>query len=159
MRITQLVPDDAADLVDFYFRGLSLKSRRFFGSPYPLFNVVSSSPDEMHHRIQEWKKGNDWTFLNLWMAELLVGIVFLKLYHSDYPRTGIAVRDDYHRLGLGLLLQSFITEEARLLGLARYYAAVLPNNTASIKMHEKAGLRRTGEIVAGGIEFVMEVTA
>ncbi len=54
LKIRQPTKEEAETLFDFYFHGLSEKSRLFFGSPNPLFIRPLASAAELSKRIQKW---------------------------------------------------------------------------------------------------------
>jgi RimJ/RimL family protein N-acetyltransferase len=55
--------------------------------------------------------------------------------------SGIAVRDEFLKKGLGYLLQKIIMEQARLLKLKSFHVKIVSDNAASIKLHEKCGFK------------------
>lgn len=134
---------DAPALFEFYFRGLSEKSRRLF-VPYPLFNTPPRSADELALRITDWKKEDDWTALNLVKDELIIGFCLLKRFSTDQVTSGIAIRDNFLKMGLGYLLQNIIIGQARLLNIKRFHVKVVSDNLASVRLHEKCGFKQTG---------------
>jgi RimJ/RimL family protein N-acetyltransferase len=138
--------EDSAALFDFYFRGLSEESRDFF-PPYPLFSPPLSSVEELVTRIRDWQKEDDWTVLKLVKDEQIIGMGLLKRYQTERPVSGLAVREEFQKVGLGLLLQTIINEQARLLGLRKLYATLAQENIASLRVHEKCGFKQTGKLV------------
>lgn len=138
----RLRADDATALFDFYTEGLSEKARRLF-APYPLFHTPPLSAYELARRIKDWKKEDDWTAINLVKEERIIGFALLKRFRTDQVTSGIAIRDEFDRMGLGSLLQRIVVEQARLLDLERFHIKVVSDNMASIRLHEKCGFRRT----------------
>ena len=137
---------DAPALYDFYVNGLSDESRNLF-PPHPLFSLPLHSEEELASRIINWQKEDDWTFLKLTKDDKIIGVSLLKRYKTARPVSGLAVREEFRNRGLGLLLQTIVTEQARLLKLGKLYASVAPYNTASLKIHRKCGLKETGRMV------------
>ena len=131
LMVRQLQATDSTLLYDFYTKGLSEKSRVFFGAPYPVF---SPPLDEIGDRILEWQREDDWVFLNLVKHGDIIGVAMLKRFKT-HPVSGLAIRDEYYRKGLGFLLQSLINAQARLLGLEMVYATIAPKNIPSIQLH------------------------
>lgn len=146
LTLQRLRAADAPHLFDFYFHGLSAKSQNFF-PPYPLFSSPVSSGEELKSRIIDWEKEDDWTVLSLIKDERIIGIGMLKRFNTERPTTGLAVREEYHRAGLGQLIQTAINEQARLLNLKRLYATVAPDNVVSLRLHLKCGFKKTGKLV------------
>lgn len=144
--VHRLNVEDSSALFDFYFNGLTERSREFF-PPYPLFSLPLSSAEELATRIRDWQKEDDWTFLKLVMGEQIIGVCLLKRYQPERPNSGLAVREEFQKVGLGLLLQTIINEQARLLGLKKLYATLAQENIASLRVHEKCGFKQTGRLV------------
>lgn len=147
LMVQRLKVEDSPALFDFYFRGLSEESRNFF-PPYPLFSPSPNSVEELSNRIIEWKKEDDWTFLNLMKDGQIIGVCLLKRYQPERPTSGLAVREEFQKIGLGVMLQTIVNQQAILLGLKRVCATVAPDNAASLRIHEKCGFKRTGRTVA-----------
>lgn len=150
----QLKVSDAAELFDFYSEGLSEKARRLF-APYPLFDAPPQSADELARKIADWKKEDDWSAMSLVKDGRIVGFALLKRFRTGQVTSGIAVRDEFHRMGLGSLLQGIIVGQARLLGLERFHIKVISDNLASIRLHEKCGFRQT-KILPAMYEGILE---
>lgn len=146
LTVQRLRVGDSSRLYDFYFQGLSAQSQNFF-PPYPLFSPPVSSAQELEKRIADWEKENDWTVLTLVKDERIIGIGMLKRFKTDRPTSGIAIREEYHRAGMGRLLQTLVNEQARLLNLKILYATVAPDNVASLQLHLKCGFRKTGKLI------------
>ena len=144
--IHRLNVEDALALFDFYFQGLSGKSREFF-PPYPLFNPPPNSVEELSTRIIDWKKEDDWTFLTLNKDEQIIGVCLLKKYKREQPTSGLAVREEFQKRGLGFLLQTIVNKQACLLGIKKFCVTVAPENVASLQVHKKCGFRQTGKLV------------
>jgi RimJ/RimL family protein N-acetyltransferase len=146
LMVNRLNVEDSSALFDFYFNGLSEQSRDFF-PPYPLFSPPVNSVEELANRIMDWKKEDDWTFLNLIRDEQIIGVCLLKRYQPERPTSGLAVREKFQKIGLGFLLQTIVNEQARLLGLKKLYATLAQDNIASLRVHEKCGFKQTGKLV------------
>jgi RimJ/RimL family protein N-acetyltransferase len=146
LTIKRLKSGNAPELFDFYFQGLSEESRRFW-PPYPLFSPLPASVNELKQRIKDWEKETDWTVLGLIKDKTIAGVALLKRYKTEHPVSGLAVRDSFHKMGLGFLLQTIINEQARLLKLPKLFVTIAPDNPVSLKMHEKCGFKQTGRQV------------
>ncbi|MBI3040483.1 MAG: GNAT family N-acetyltransferase [Chloroflexi bacterium] len=144
--LQRLNVEDSPALFDFYFRGLSEQSRNFW-PPYPLFNPPIKSAEELATRIRDWQREDDWTFLNLLKEKQIIGACLLKRYQPQRPVSGLAVREEFQKRGLGFLLQTIINEQAHLLGLKKLYATLAQENIASRRLHEKCGFKQTGRLV------------
>jgi len=140
--VHQLDKNDAAGLFEFYTEGLSEKPRRLF-APYPLFHTPPGSAGELASRIADWKKEDDWTAVNLFKDERIIGFGMLKRFKSEQVTSAIVIRDEYLKKGLGCLLQNIIIEQARLLNLKRFHVKVVSDNLASVRLHEKCGFRQS----------------
>lgn len=140
--IRQLNVNDSPALFDFYFRGLSEKSRRLF-TPYPLFNTPPNSIEELSSRIADWQRENDWTVINLIKDKQIIGMCLLKRYRTEHVTSGLAVQDKFHGMGLGHLLQTIIIGQARLLKIGKFHVKVVSDNIASVRLHEKCGFKQT----------------
>ncbi len=140
--VRRLDVNDAAGLYELYSGGLSEKPRRLF-APYPLFHTPPRSAGELASRIADWKKENDWTALNLFKDRRIIGFVLLKRFNSEQATSGIVVRDEYSKKGLGYLLQNIIIEQARLLNLKMFHVKIVSDNMASVRLHEKCGFRQS----------------
>ena len=44
-------------------------------------------------------------------------------------------------------MQTIVVEQARLLNLKKLYATVVPDNIASMRVHERCGFKQTGILV------------
>ena len=144
--VQRLQVEDADALFDFYLNGLTEKSREFF-PPYPLFSPPVNSVEELANRIRDWQKEDDWTVLKLVKDEQIIGMGLLKRYQTERPVSGLAVREEFQKVGLGLLLQTIINEQARLLGLKKLYATLAQENIASLLVHKKCGFKQTSRLV------------
>lgn len=144
--LVRLEVADAEKLFDFYVNGLSMRSRDFF-PPYPLFSPMPDGPQELAGVIGRWREERSWTVLLLWREDALIGMCLLKWYDTERPVSGLAVREDYRKRGLGRLLQTVVNEQARLLGLKAVYATMAPENIDSQEVHVRSGFRRTGRTV------------
>lgn len=141
--VKKLQCKDSVALFDFYRNGLSAQSREGF-YPYPLFHVPPATADELFERIHKWEKEKDWTVLVLYSGQIILGISLLKRFSTETATSGLAVRDEYHGEGLGFFLQLLVVEQARLLKIDKFHVKVKPENTASLRLHEKCGFKRTG---------------
>jgi RimJ/RimL family protein N-acetyltransferase len=139
--VRKLDVNDAAELFDFYAEGLSEIARILF-APYPLFHIPPGSADELASRIADWKKEDDWMAVNILKDSRIIGFCMLKRFYSDHVTSGIAVRDEFLKKGLGYLLQKIIMEQARLLNVKRFHVKIVSDNVASIKLHEKCGFKQ-----------------
>lgn len=146
LTVRRLNDADAAALFDFYFNGLSETSRNFF-PPYPLFAPPPVSVAELSQRIVNWKKEDDWTLLNLFQDERIIGTCLLKRYHTERPTSGLAVSEDFRKKGLGRLLQAIVNQQARLLKLSNIHVTMAQENDDSLQVHLKSGFKRTGKLV------------
>ncbi len=140
--IHRLDKSDAAGLFEFYSEGLSEKPRRLF-APYPLFHTPPHSAGELVSRIADWEKENDWTAVNLYKDERVIGFGLLKRFKSEQVTSAIVIRDEFLKKGLGCLLQNIIIGQARLLKLKRFHVKVVSDNLASVRLHEKCGFRQS----------------
>ena len=144
--LERLVVDDAEALFDFYFNGLSEKSREFF-PPYPLFSPPVCSAMELAGRIADWQREDDWTVLKLVdKAGQIIGIGLLKRFKTERPVSGLAVKEEFQGKGLGFIIQKVITEQARLLKLKHLYVTLAEENVASFNLHKKCGFEPTGNV-------------
>ena len=140
--VHQLDLDYSAALFDFYFNGLSEASRKRF-YPYPLFDKPLKEVAELTNRIRDWQREDDWTVLNLIKEQQIIGVCLLKRFHTLQATSAIALHEKFRRMGLGLLLQTIVNEQARFLGLKKFHVKVEPDNIASIRLHEKCGFKQT----------------
>lgn len=144
--INSLKEKDSSELFNFYFHGLSEKARIFF-PPYPLFNPAPKDAEDLAKKIKDWKKENDWAVLKLLKDKEIIGICLLKRYKTERPTSGLAIHEKFQKMGLGTLLQTIINEQARILRLKKLVITLAQNNKASLKVHEKAGFKKTGRLV------------
>jgi Sortase and related acyltransferases len=140
--VRRLDVNDASELFKFYTEGLSEKPKKLF-APYPLFHTPPGSVSELASRIADWKKENDWMAVNLVKDKQIIGFCMLKRFYTENVTSGIAVRDDCSKKGLGFLLQKIIVEQARLLNLKGFHVKIVSDNLASLRIHEKCGFRIT----------------
>lgn len=144
--VSSLHTKDAPELFNFYFQGLSERARNFF-CPYPIFNPRPSDPEDLSNKIKNWKREKDWTLLKLLTDRQIIGICLLKRYKTGRPTSGLAIHEKFQKMGLGILLQTIINEQACLLGIKILTITLAQNNVASLKVHEKAGFKKTGRLV------------
>lgn len=140
--IHRLDVEYSAALFDFYIKGLSEASRKFF-YPYPLFDTLPKSVEDLSSRIKEWQKEDDWTVLSLIKKQEVIGVCLLKRFRTPQATSGLAVHEEFRRMGLGYLLQTVVNEQARLLRLDKFHVKVEPENIASMRLHEKCGFKQT----------------
>lgn len=140
--VQRLDVKDASRLFEFYSKGLSEKARHLF-APYPLFHTPPGSAAELTGRITDWKQEKDWTAVNILKDGLIIGFCMLKRFHTKDVTSGIAVRDDFLKKGMGSILQTVIIEQARLLNLSRFHVKIVSDNQASRRLHEKCGFKWT----------------
>jgi RimJ/RimL family protein N-acetyltransferase len=138
IRISQLEISDSKNLFEFYYEGLSVRSRELF-FPYPLFDTPVDSVNGLAERISKWKNENTWSFLNIYKDDTIIGVSFLKRIDTEFPTSGLAVSDKFHKRGFGMILQQLVIEQAKLLGITRLYVKVDPENEASRLLHERCG--------------------
>jgi len=146
LMVNRLDVEGSAALFDFYFHGLSEESRNFF-PPYPLFSPPLNSIEELSNRVMDWQKEDDWTVLKLVKDKQIIGMCLLKRYKTERPVSGLAVREEFQKMGLGFLLQTIVNEQARLLRLNKLYATLAQDNIASLETHKKCGFKQTGILV------------
>jgi len=132
----------SAALFDFYFKGLSEESRKLF-YPYPLFDTPPKSAEELSRRIKDWQRESDWTVLNLIKDQQIIGVSLLKRFRTPQATSGLAVHEEFRRMGLGHLLQTLVNVQARLLNLKKFHVKIEPENIASVRLHEKCGFKQT----------------
>ena len=71
----------------------------------------------------------------------------LKRMSTDRPTSGVAVMEEYHKMGLGFFLQKVIEAQARLLNIGRIYVTLAQDNIASLNVHKKCGFIETDRLV------------
>lgn len=142
---TQLDESDSHALFDFYINGLSDESRRLF-PPYPILSTPPTSVEDLSAKIVNWKREDDWSFLNVYKNELIVGVGFLKRIRSEHVTSGLAVRENFRSRKLGRLLQSVINMQARLLGITEFHVKIISDNLPSIRLHENCGFKKVGVV-------------
>lgn len=138
----QLETYDAPALFEFYTLGLGELPRRLF-APYPLFHTPPVSASELAERIGGWQKETDWTAVNLVKGQRIIGFCVLKRFRTEQVTSGIAVSDEFVKLGLGYLMQTIIVEQARLLGVRKFHVKIVSDNLSSLRLHEKCGFKQT----------------
>ncbi len=152
--VHQLDASDSPALFDFYFKGLSEKSRRNF-TPYPLFNTPPSSAGELSKRIADWRKENDWSAIMLVKGKQVIGVGLLKRFRTEQVTYGQAIRDKFQGRGLGQLLQAIIIGQACLVNVRKFHVKVVSDNIASVRMCEKGGFKKTGIVPWDGFEDLL----
>lgn len=143
LTIQRLAAEDAPALFDFYFQGLSEKSRSAY-DPYPLFQPPVSSAEELAARIEDWKKEDDWSVLDIIKDGKIIGMGILKKFKKEKPVFGFAIREEYQGKGLGTILLTIVNEQAKMLGLRKLWSATQEDNKASLAVHAKCGFKLTG---------------
>lgn len=146
LMIQSLSEEDGSALYEFYLKGLSEKSRNFF-PPYPLFSPLPKSSNDLTKRIIDWKKETDWTVLKLLKKKKIIGVCLLKRFKTKRPTSGLAIEEEFHKTGLGTLLQTVINEQVRLLEIKKLYITAAQDNIASLELHKKCGFVETGKLV------------
>ena len=146
LNVRRLKLADAEDLYNFYFQGLSEESRDFF-PPYPLFSPPVESAEELANRIRDWQREDDWTVLALYRDECMLGIGLLKRCSTNRPASGMAIREDFQRMGLGFLMLTSVHEQARLWGIRKIYDTVAQENNAALELDKKMGYKKTGRLI------------
>ncbi len=153
--VRRLDVNDAPALYEFYTEGLSEKPRKLF-APYPLFHTPPDSASEMTIRIADWEKESDWMAVILVKDKRIIGFSMLKRFYTENVTSGIAVRDEFLKKGLGFLLQRIIVEQARLLNLKRFHVKIVSDNLASLRLHEKCGFKQTRVLPPPIYEEILE---
>ena len=141
--IDRLNDDNVNSLFAFYTNGLSARSREYF-PPYPLFSPAPESAEQLGERLREWQREDDWVFFLLHLAGKVAGCCLLKRYRTPRPTSGLAVGESFQQQGLGVLLQTVVNEQAKLLGLKRLTITLAPDNIASLNVHFACGFVVTG---------------
>ena len=67
-----------------------------------------------------------------------------RCVYSGLAEVSVYIHTDYLRKGIGLVLLTKLVEESEANGIWTLQAGIISENTASIKLHEKAGFRIVG---------------
>jgi RimJ/RimL family protein N-acetyltransferase len=79
--------------------------------------------------------------------------------HPDTAEVAIVVGDCYQRQGLGTALGTALGDGARALGIARFTAVMLPENTAAQRLFAHISGRLSTRVEGGTYELVAELAA
>lgn len=148
-----LAPAGFRDLAEVrrMYRAQPPESRRFF-HPLPFgrfqLTVVLLAIVLLQYRVRFWVRLAPSLGILLWLARdpatgLLVGMGNARFYRDRsgtlVARTGLYVRPDSRRSGVGLRIGATMLDQALRLGAGRAEALILPPNVASRRMHEVLG--------------------
>ena len=79
--------------------------------------------------------------------------------HPDAAEVAIVVGDCYQREGLGTALGTALGDGARALGIARFTAMMLPENTAAQRLFAHISGRLSTRVESGTYELVADLAA
>jgi len=79
--------------------------------------------------------------------------------HPDAAEVAIVVGDCYQRHGLGTALGTALGDGARALGIARFTAMMLPENTAAQRLFAHISGRLSTRVESGTYELVADLAA
>ena len=79
--------------------------------------------------------------------------------HPDAAEVAIVVGDCYQRQGLGTALGTALGDGARALGIARFTAMMLPENTAAQRLFAHISGRLSTRVESGTYELVADLAA
>jgi RimJ/RimL family protein N-acetyltransferase len=79
--------------------------------------------------------------------------------HPDAAEVAIVVGDCYQRQGLGTALGTALGDGARALGIARFTAMMLPENTAAQRLFAHISGRLSTRVEGGTYELVADLAA
>jgi RimJ/RimL family protein N-acetyltransferase len=79
--------------------------------------------------------------------------------HPDAAEVAIVVGDCYQRQGLGTALGTALGDGARALGIARFTAMMLPENTAAQRLFAHISGRLRTRVEGGNYELVADLAA
>jgi RimJ/RimL family protein N-acetyltransferase len=79
--------------------------------------------------------------------------------HPDAAEVAIVVGDCYQRQGLGTALGTALGDGARALGVARFTAMMLPENTAAQRLFAHISGRLRTRVEGGNYELVADLAA
>jgi RimJ/RimL family protein N-acetyltransferase len=79
--------------------------------------------------------------------------------HPDAAEVAIVVGDCYQRQGLGTVLGTALGDGARALGIARFTAMMLPENTAAQRLFAHISGRLRTRVEGGNYELVADLAA
>jgi RimJ/RimL family protein N-acetyltransferase len=79
--------------------------------------------------------------------------------HPDAAEIAIVVGDGYQRQGLGTTLGTALADGARALGIGRFIAVMLPENTAAQRLFARISGRLSTRVEGGTYELVADLAA
>ena len=79
--------------------------------------------------------------------------------HPDAAEVAVVVGDCYQRQGLGTALGTALADGARSLGIARFNAVMLPENTAARRLFAHISGRLSTRVGGGTYELVVDLAA
>jgi RimJ/RimL family protein N-acetyltransferase len=79
--------------------------------------------------------------------------------HPDAAEIAIVVGDGYQRQGLGTALGTALADGARALGIGRFIAVMLPENTAAQRLFARISGRLSTRVEGGTYELVADLAA
>jgi RimJ/RimL family protein N-acetyltransferase len=79
--------------------------------------------------------------------------------HPDAAEVAVLVGDCYQRQGLGTMLGNALADGARSLGIARFNAVMLPENTAARRLFAHISGRLSTRVGGGTYELVVDLAA
>jgi RimJ/RimL family protein N-acetyltransferase len=79
--------------------------------------------------------------------------------HPDAAEVAVVVGDCYQRQGLGTALGNALADGARALGIARFNAVMLPENTAAQRLFAHISGRLSTRLQGGTYELVADLAA
>jgi RimJ/RimL family protein N-acetyltransferase len=79
--------------------------------------------------------------------------------HPDAAEVAVLVGDCYQRQGLGTALGNALADGARALGIARFNAVMLPENTAARRLFAHISGRLSTRVGGGTYELVVDLAA
>jgi acetate---CoA ligase (ADP-forming) len=157
-RTLRLRPPRSADIdaVLEFFGGLSQRSfyQRFHGAP------------QIHPRLAEPFVDPDWEDRGSYAGvvagtdgeEKIVALAgYVRLRDPSTAEVAFAVADELQGLGVGTRLLEQLVRRAHQVGIERFVAEVMPDNSAMVRVFEDAGFDVDRELEGGVLEFRFEI--
>lgn len=149
--LVNLTNENLNDVYSFFKKFNDLE-KNFF--PYPLFKPIDLSFDYFKKKFSEYTKEKSWVYFLLYNNNSLIGVTLLKKIgflntdSTEYksPTSGIYISKESRGKKIGLMLQKFVTFQAKLLNLDSIFIRVSSQNLGSQKIYDKCGFKKTGNV-------------
>ena len=151
-RLRLVTTSDRSDVAHLH-EGLSPENHRL-----RFFSVNRAAAPAYVDHVMASCDGGDVLALGLWRRGLLVGVATAELCGAGSAEIAFVVTDAAHGLGIATLLLEHLAAAARVVGIRRFTAEVLADNSAMLQVMRHAGFTVTRRSDHGVVTIEMDTS-